>query len=105
MGRTPALKSAQKKYVENTIARIEITVPKEQKPVIVAHAAAHGESVNGFVGRAIMEAMERDSAEQPNAETIAAMEELENGGGSTEELIHSLPEDESPSGTDSTEGE
>ena len=99
MGRTPALKNAQKKYVENTIARIEITVPKEQKPVIVAHAAAHGESVNGFIGRAISEAMERDSAELPNDETIAAMEELENGGGehftgSTEDFFRYLSEGE-----------
>ena len=42
--------------------RINLTVPKGQKDVIRAHAEARGESVNGFIGRAIDETMERDNA-------------------------------------------
>ena len=33
---------------------------KGRREVIQAHAAAQGESVNAFINRAIMEAMERD---------------------------------------------
>ena len=42
--------------------RINLTVSKGQKDVIRAHAEAQGESVNGFVNRAISETMERDKA-------------------------------------------
>ena len=38
-----------------------MTVPKGQKEAIKAHAEAQGESVNGFVNRAISETMERDN--------------------------------------------
>lgn len=41
-----------------TYDRINLTVPKGQKETIQAHAAAHGESVNGFINRAIAEAIE-----------------------------------------------
>ena len=37
-------------------------MPKGDLDVIKAHAEARGESVNGFVNRAISEAMERDNA-------------------------------------------
>ena len=56
--------SGKSEYRNNWIAekldRINLTVPKGRKAVIQAHAAAQGESVNGFIGRAIEEAMERD---------------------------------------------
>lgn len=42
--------------------RINLTVPKGKKDAIKAHAEAQGESVNGFINRAIDEAMERDNA-------------------------------------------
>lgn len=42
--------------------RINLTVPKGKKDTIKAHAEAQGESVNGFINRAIDETMERDSA-------------------------------------------
>ncbi len=57
-------KSQQKavhKYVKANYDRMELTVPKGQKDTIKAHAAARGESVNGFIGRAISETMMRDS--------------------------------------------
>lgn len=43
--------------------RINLTVPKGKKDTIKAHAEAQGESVNGFINRAIDEAMERDQGD------------------------------------------
>lgn len=40
--------------------RINLTVPKGRKETIRIHAEGTGESVNGFVNRAIEETMERD---------------------------------------------
>lgn len=52
---------AVNKYKKNNYDRIEITVPKGQRDIFQAHAAAHGESTNAFIGRAITETMERDT--------------------------------------------
>ena len=63
-------KSQQKavhKYVKANYDRMELTVPKGQKDTIKAHAASLGESVNGFVSRVIMEAMERGGSGMPPA--------------------------------------
>ena len=49
--------------MKNNYDRINLTVPKGQKEVIQAHAQATGESVNGFIARAIRETMERDKAD------------------------------------------
>ena len=57
-------------WQKENVDRINLTVPKGQKDVIKAHVAARGESVNGFIGRAIQETMERDNAAQPPEETI-----------------------------------
>ena len=48
--------------------RINLIVKKGQKEVIKAHAEKHGESINAFVGRAIAETMERDSAADQSEE-------------------------------------
>lgn len=45
--------------------RVNLTLPKGRKAELQAHAAAAGESLNGFIGRAIMETMERDGAGGP----------------------------------------
>lgn len=61
----PASKAQQKavnKYMAANYDRINLTVPKGAKNTIQAHAAAHSESVNGFINRAISETMERDDA-------------------------------------------
>ena len=50
----------QNEWIANKYDRINLTVPKGQKELIQAHAESIGESVNGFIGRAIAEAMERD---------------------------------------------
>lgn len=54
-------KSAHRnEWIAEKLDRINLTVPKGRKEIIKAHAAAHGESVNGFINRAINEAMERE---------------------------------------------
>ncbi len=60
MPTTKAGQRAVNKYMKENYDRINLTVPKDRKEVIKAHAENMGESVNGFINRAISEAMERD---------------------------------------------
>ena len=53
-------RKAVRKYNEKAYDRIELKVPKGRKQTIQAHATALGESLNGFVNRAIDETVERD---------------------------------------------
>ena len=59
-----AQQKAQNKWIAKTYDRINLTVQKGKKDIIQAHAQIHGESVNGFIGRAIDEAIERDNQKQ-----------------------------------------
>ena len=52
---------AKNKYRDKTYDRVEITLPKGRKAELQAHAAQRGESVNGFINRAIDEAIMRDN--------------------------------------------
>ena len=65
MAVTKAQQKAVSKYVKEKYDRIEIKAPKGRKATIQAHAAAQGESVNGFINRAIDHEMERDSQKRP----------------------------------------
>lgn len=59
--KTEAQKRAQKNYMGKfAIARVRME--KSRYEDIQAHAAAQGESVNGFINRAISETMERDGS-------------------------------------------
>lgn len=58
-GKTSA--KSKNAWIASAYDRINLTVPKGQKEVIKAHAEAQGESVNGFINRAISETMERDT--------------------------------------------
>lgn len=51
---------AQNKYIAKAYDRINLTVEKGKKDAIKAHAESKGESVNGFINRAINETMERE---------------------------------------------
>lgn len=64
-GYTPAHNNAHKKYMQGHV-EVRTRVTAEQRDAIRVHAAARGESVNAFIGRAITEAMERDNAQQDN---------------------------------------
>lgn len=55
-----AQQKAVHKYVRENYDRVEVTLPKGKKAEVKAHAEAQGESVNGFISRAIDETMERD---------------------------------------------
>ena len=59
------------RYMAKAYDRISLIVPKgkkdirmdaEKREIIQAHAEAHSESVNGFINRAIDEAIERDES-------------------------------------------
>lgn len=52
------------KYVKEHYDRISVTVPQGKKDKIRDHAEAQGESINGFINRAIDEQMERDKKDQ-----------------------------------------
>lgn len=62
MGKTSA--AVKNRYNLKAYDRINLTVKKGQKAAIEAHAAERGESINGFINRAISEAMERDSQKE-----------------------------------------
>ncbi len=59
---TEAQKKSAQKWDAANLDRMSIALPKGSRDSIKAHAAARGESVNGFIGRAIRETMERDNA-------------------------------------------
>ena len=59
----PASKAQQRavaKYMAANYDDIKIRVPKGKRDRIKAHADARGESLNGFINRAIDETMERE---------------------------------------------
>ena len=64
---TAARKEGNRKWDAQNLDRISIALPKGQKDKIKAHAEKRGESINGFVGRAISETMQRDALELPGA--------------------------------------
>lgn len=57
-----AQQKAVHKYVRENYDRVEVTLPKGKKAEVKAHAETQGESVNGFISRAIDETMERDQS-------------------------------------------
>lgn len=59
----PASKAQQRavnKYMAANYDRINLTVPKGVKATIKAHADGRGESLNGFINRAIDETIASD---------------------------------------------
>ena len=66
--------------------RINLTVLKGQKEVIQDHATASGESVNGFINRAITETIAHDQANAVRKQQIAEI--VSEQGVSIEEAEH-----------------
>lgn len=52
---------AKNKWQKENIDRVNLTMPKGKKEKVQAHAESRGESVNGFINRAIDQTMERDT--------------------------------------------
>ena len=61
MASTEAQKRASMKYTAKTYRRIPLDVRKEYYEVIAKAAEAAGESVNGYIKKAIEERIRRDS--------------------------------------------
>ena len=59
---TEARASANKKY-HSKFDDIKVRIPKGQRQEWQEHASSQGESLNGFIIRAVSEAMERDQNE------------------------------------------
>lgn len=59
-GFTEAQAKANKKYLEK-FADVKVRMTPDERETIKNHAQSRGESVNGFIKRAISETMERDS--------------------------------------------
>ena len=51
-----------KRYEDKAYDKVLVRFPKGKKDIIKIHAEAHSESVNGFINRAIDEAIERDES-------------------------------------------
>ena len=58
---TEAKRDGNRKWDAANLDRISLALPKGQKDVIKAHAESMGESVNGFIARAIENQMKQDS--------------------------------------------
>lgn len=76
MSVSEAQKKASIKYLEK-LDEIRIRMPKGQKDAIKAHAEARGESVNGFINRAIDETMDRDNAAPAASEGALSPETMD----------------------------
>ena len=59
-----AQQKAVNKYVKENYDRINVNMPKGRKEAVKAHAETQGESLNAFINRAILEAMERDTSKR-----------------------------------------
>ena len=63
MGKTSS--AVKNRYNAKAYDRVSLMLPKGRKQVVEAHAEGQGETVNGFIKRAIDETMQRDNAIAP----------------------------------------
>ena len=64
---TKAQQKATAKYKVNNYDRMEILLPQGKKADLKTYAADRGESLNGFVNRAIDETVDRDNGKEGEA--------------------------------------
>ena len=76
MARPKTKTTAQVKndYAKKAYDDVRLQVKKGKKEIIKSHATAHGESVNGFINRAIDSQMERDASSGPTEAHTALSE-------------------------------
>ena len=60
--KTHTSSTVKDRYNAKAYDRFLLSVPKGKKASLQDHAAGRGESLNGFVNRAVDEAVERDNA-------------------------------------------
>lgn len=63
MGKTSSV--VKDRYNSKAYDEIKVRVSKGKKDIIQAHAEANGESVNGFINRAIDQTMSQEAAGGP----------------------------------------
>jgi len=76
----PASKAQQRavsKYMKENYDVFQIRMPKGRKAELQAHAQKQGESLNGFISRAIDRQIERDTSQQPTGAPVRAANPLE----------------------------
>ena len=61
MKMTDERKEYLKEYKKGKLKRVPLEMPHEMYTHVLQHSALQGESVNGFIRRAIQETMERDN--------------------------------------------
>ena len=61
MAKTKTSSAVKNRYNAKVYDQLPIRVAKGTKDIIKTHAFLNGESLNGFVNRAINEAMQRDN--------------------------------------------
>ncbi len=66
------------KWQKENYDRVNLTLPKGRKAEFSAHADTRGESLNAFIGRAMMETMERDASRKPTGTPTEAATALES---------------------------
>lgn len=76
---TEAVKQSNRKWDAANLDRLSIALPSGSRDKIKAHAQAQSESVNGFIGRAISEAMERDNLSDSQRASPQAQETPKGG--------------------------
>lgn len=59
-----ARRRANEKYNAKAYDEMKVRVPKGRKAELQAHAEGQGESLNGFIVRAVDETIERDNNEK-----------------------------------------
>lgn len=64
-GFTEAQARAHKKYISNFV-EVKVRMSPEHREEVRHHAEQHGESLNGFINRAIDEQIKRDTSEKEN---------------------------------------
>lgn len=84
VNRTTYKNDWQRKHAD----RISLNVPKGQREEIRGHAHTHGESINGFINRAINEAIARDQEEDKREGQLAQI--AAERGISAEEVEHEM---------------
>jgi hypothetical protein len=55
----------QNNYIAKVYDRVNLTLPKGKKETLQSHASDNGESLNGFINRAVDETMSRDQQKEP----------------------------------------
>ena len=60
--KSDANRRAVAKYKKENYDQIQLRVPKGDKDRLKAHAEAQGESLNGFINRAISQTIQQDKA-------------------------------------------